>query len=88
MASSVEAIKAKVQDFLPSRSAPAGGSHVTYIDTDVGADNDTADGSETKPYQSLSYAYIQTGNDKASYLTRQSVTGPVSADGDPSERLV
>jgi asparaginyl-tRNA synthetase len=88
MASSIEAIKAKVQDVLPSRSAPASGSHVIYVDTDVGADNETADGSEKKPYQSLSYAYIQTGNDKASYLTRQSVTGPVSADGDPSERLV
>lgn len=87
MASSIEAIKAKVQDVLPSRSAPASVSHITYVDTDVGADNETADGSEKKPYQSLSYAYIRTGNDKASYLTRQSMSGPVSADGDPSERL-
>jgi hypothetical protein len=88
MASSIEAIKAKVQDVLPSRNAFASVSHITYVDTNVGADNETADGSEKKPYQSLSYAYIQTGNDKASYLTRQYVCGPVSADGDPSERLV
>lgn len=88
MASSIEAIKAKVQEVLPSRSAPASEGRPIYVDTDVGADDETADGSELKPYQSLAYAYIQTGNDKASYLTRQSKTGAVSADGDPSERLV
>jgi asparaginyl-tRNA synthetase len=88
MASSIEAIKAKVQDVLPSRSGPASDSYTIYVDTDVGADSESGDGSEKKPYQSLPYAYIRTGNDKASYLTRQSVTGQVSADGDPSERLI
>src|SRR5450432_402759 len=90
MASSIEAIKSKVQDILPSRSAPVGEARTIYIDTDVGADDETADGSEKKPYQSLGHAYIhhQTGDDKISYLVRQSVTGAVSTDGDPSERLV
>jgi hypothetical protein len=53
MASSIEAIKAKVQDVLPSRSDPESDSHTIYVDTDVGADNETADGSEKKLYQSL-----------------------------------
>lgn len=89
MASAIEAVKAKVQDILPSRPAPTDVSHVIYVDTDVGVDSELADGSEKKPYQSLAYAYIhhQTGNEKTSYLSRQSVTGPISADGDASERL-
>ena len=60
-----------------------------YIDTDVGADDNTADGSEAKPFKSLAYAYIQhASTPNKTYLTRQSTTGPVSADGDPAERLV
>lgn len=77
-----------MQEVLPLRSPSANASRVIYIDIDVGVDDDASDGSEQKPYQSLAYAYIKTGNDNTSYLTRQSVTGPVSADGDPSERLV
>lgn len=70
MASTIEAIKDRVQDALPSRSVPASASHTTYVDTDVGADDEAADGSEKKPYQSLVYAFVQTGNEKASYLIR------------------
>lgn len=90
MASAIEAAKAKIQEVLPSRSAEKSDSPVVYVDTDVGADDETADGSEQKPYQSLAHAYIHHHlvNDKTSYLTRQSKTGPVSADGDPSERLI
>src|SRR5437016_3686797 len=47
-----------------------------YIDTDVGVDEPTADGSEAKPYKSLAYAYIQRYENPASkYLTRASKTG-------------
>jgi asparaginyl-tRNA synthetase len=89
MASAFEAVKAKVEEVLPIRSAEKDDSPKIYVDTDVGADDETADGSEQKPYQSLSYAYIQhqLTNDKTSYLLRASKTGAVSADGDPSERL-
>ena len=60
-----------------------------YIDTDTGADEDTAAGSERKPYKSLAYAYIQHGGSEGKlYQLRASKTGKVSADGDPSERLV
>lgn len=48
-----------------------------YVDTDAGADDETADGSEQKPYKSLAYAYIQNFEKPApAYLTRASVTGP------------
>jgi len=29
-----------------------------YIDTDAGADDPTADGSQARPFKSLSYAFI------------------------------
>ncbi|KAG9246997.1 asparaginyl-tRNA synthetase-like protein [Calycina marina] len=59
-----------------------------YIDADVGADEETATGTEEKPYKSLAYAYIQQGgSDGKRYQTRASTTGPASADGDLSERL-
>lgn len=59
-----------------------------YVDTDVGADDDTATGEESKPYKSLAYAYLQhDGADGGKYQSRASTTGPVSADGDPAERL-
>ncbi|CAD6505470.1 BgTH12-00961 [Blumeria graminis f. sp. triticale] len=32
-----------------------------YVDTTLGLDNETASGSETKPYKSLAYAYIREG---------------------------
>ncbi|TEY57546.1 hypothetical protein BOTCAL_0214g00090 [Botryotinia calthae] len=60
-----------------------------YIDTDVGQDDQSAIGSESKPYKSLAYAYIQHGGSEGGkYQSRASTTGAVSADGDPSERLV
>ncbi|EKD17616.1 uncharacterized protein L3040_006738 [Drepanopeziza brunnea f. sp. 'multigermtubi'] len=60
-----------------------------YVDTDVGVDDETATGAESKPYKSLAYAYIQhDGSDGGrTYKSRASTTGPVSADGDPAERL-
>jgi len=60
-----------------------------YVDTDIGVDDESADGSETKPYKSLAYAYIQQGGSEGDqkYLSRASTTGAVSADGDPAERL-
>jgi asparaginyl-tRNA synthetase len=60
-----------------------------YIDTDTGVDEESATGSETQPYKSLAYAYIQHGgSDGGKYQSRSSETGPVSADGDPAERLI
>ncbi|KAF7882039.1 uncharacterized protein EAF01_011819 [Botrytis porri] len=60
-----------------------------YIDTDVGQDDQSATGAESKPYKSLAYAYIQHGGSEGGkYQSRASTTGPVSADGDPAERLV
>jgi asparaginyl-tRNA synthetase len=60
-----------------------------YIDTDTGADAESATGAESKPYKTLAFAYIQHGGSEGKqYLSRASETGPVSADGDPAERLV
>ncbi|KAF7909075.1 uncharacterized protein EAE98_010802 [Botrytis deweyae] len=60
-----------------------------YIDTDVGQDDQSATGAESKPYKSLAYAYIQHGGSEGGkYQSRASTTGAVSADGDPAERLV
>jgi asparaginyl-tRNA synthetase len=60
-----------------------------YIDTDAGVDEETATGSESQPYKSLAYAYIQHGGAEGkTYQSRASTTGPVSVDGDPAERLV
>lgn len=74
---------AAVQD-LAERVKP----QAIYIDTDTGADEESSQGTESKPYKSLAYAYIQHGGAEGnSYLSRASTTGPVSADGDPSERF-
>lgn len=86
MSSSIEAIKDAVLDVLPTRSAPSD-TKTVYVDTDVGKDDASADGSESKPYQSLAYAYIHHGTESISYLSRQSKTGVVSEGGDESERL-
>lgn len=61
-----------------------------YIDSDTGVDHESATGTEEKPYKSLAYAYIQHGGTEQgqTYQSRASTTGPVSEDGDPSERLV
>lgn len=64
------------------------GDDKRYIDTDTGADDHTADGSEAKPYKSLAFAYIQSvDRPTTQYLTRASVTGAVGPDEDPSARL-
>ncbi|EOO02284.1 putative asparaginyl-trna synthetase protein [Phaeoacremonium minimum UCRPA7] len=61
----------------------------SYIDTDIGVDDSTADGSESKPYKSLAYAYIANfGKPTKQYLTRASTTGALGPDGDPSGRLL
>jgi len=60
-----------------------------YVDTDIGLDEEAQPGTESKPYKSLAFAYIQQGGSEGkTYLSRASTTGPVSADGDPAERLV
>ncbi|OBT76687.1 asparaginyl-tRNA synthetase [Pseudogymnoascus sp. 05NY08] len=88
MASTLDAVKAKIEEVLPTRSAQADSTNAIYIDLDTGKDEEGADGSEAKPYKSLGYAFIQHGGaENKSYLQRASVTGAVSADGDPSERL-
>ncbi|KAL8301842.1 hypothetical protein RB593_000582 [Gaeumannomyces tritici] len=61
----------------------------TYVDTDVGVDGDAADGSESKPYKSLGYAFIQNHSQTAkTYLTRASTTGALGPDEEPSVRLM
>lgn len=74
---------AAIQD-LADRVKP----ETIYVDTDVGVDDATATGEESKPYKSLAYAFIQHNGADKSYQSRASTTGPVSADGDPSERAV
>ncbi|KAI1417657.1 asparaginyl-tRNA synthetase [Hypoxylon sp. FL1857] len=60
-----------------------------YVDTDAGKDDETADGSEFKPYKSLAYAYIQNFEKPTpQYQIRASVTGPVGPEEDPSVRLL
>ena len=47
-----------------------------YIDTDAGADDPTADGSQARPFKSLSYAFIQSiEKSDSSYFVRASATG-------------
>lgn len=59
-----------------------------HIDTDVGLDDQTADGSETKPFKTLPFAYIQNiDKEGVEYVSRASVTGAIGADEDPSARL-
>ncbi|KAI1263994.1 asparaginyl-tRNA synthetase [Xylariaceae sp. FL1019] len=60
-----------------------------YIDTDTGKDDETADGTELKPYKSLPFAYIQNfEKEPPQFWTRASVTGPVADDEDPVVRLL
>ncbi|KAK4693434.1 asparaginyl-tRNA synthetase, partial [Lecanoromycetidae sp. Uapishka_2] len=64
-------------------------SEKVYVDEDVGKDDISADGSETKPYKTLLFAHIQhppAPSDGPQYFTRRSETGAVSADGDPEAR--
>lgn len=60
---------------LAERVKPETGS-ICYIDTDVGLDEPTADGSESKPYKSLAYAMIANiERPTLTYQTRASKTG-------------
>jgi asparaginyl-tRNA synthetase len=62
---------------------------IIYVDTDVGLDEESQPGTESKPYKTLAFAYIQQGGSESkTYLSRASTTGPVSVNGDPAERLV
>lgn len=72
-----------------ARVVPVTEKEKVYVDTDVGHDDATADGSEAKPYKTLGYAYIQNV-DKAGkeYLTRASTTGPAGGEAaDAAARL-
>ena len=62
---------------------------IIYVDTDVGVDEESTEGTETKPYKTLAYAFIQKNGsaEGKTYQSRASTTGAVSADGDPAERL-
>ncbi|KAF2101740.1 asparaginyl-tRNA synthetase [Rhizodiscina lignyota] len=57
-----------------------------YIDEDVGVDETTAQGTESAPYKSLQFAYLQHPG-VASYLMRKSKTGAVPEGSDDSVRL-
>lgn len=60
-----------------------------HVDEDVGKDDPSADGSQSAPYKTLLFAYIQHEPKKSGnlqYFTRKSETGPVSTDGDPEAR--
>ncbi|KAI0140696.1 asparaginyl-tRNA synthetase [Pestalotiopsis sp. NC0098] len=64
------------------------GGETVYVDTDAGADDETADGTESKPYKSLPHAYIENiDKPTPKYQIRASVTGPVAEGEDPSVRL-
>ena len=56
-----------------------------YVDEDAGKD-DGADGTIENPYKTLLNAR-QHHPSESHYLTRKSLTGPVSEDGDPAARL-
>ena len=59
-----------------------------FVDEDVGRDDDAAFGTASTPYKTLLHALIQHPPTKTTtYMTRKSVTGPVSEEGDPSARL-
>lgn len=60
-----------------------------YIDTDVGKDDESADGTEAKPFKSLAHAYIQNlDKPTKEYLMRSSTTTPAGPDAaDEAARL-
>lgn len=62
--------------------------NVCHVDTDVGADDHNADGSEGKPFKTLVHAYIQKIDcPSTKFLVRASITGPVGQGEDESVRL-
>ncbi|OAA71377.1 asparaginyl-tRNA synthetase [Cordyceps fumosorosea ARSEF 2679] len=61
---------------------------ICYVDTDVGVDEPTADGTEAKPFKTLPFAYIQKiDHHGTQFLSRASVTGPLADGEDPAARL-
>ncbi|KAL2800077.1 hypothetical protein BJX66DRAFT_292312 [Aspergillus keveii] len=59
-----------------------------YIDEDVGRDDSTATGSESAPYKTLLYAFLQHApTDGVQYLTRKSQTEPTGEGADPATKL-
>ncbi|KAL4874141.1 hypothetical protein BDV12DRAFT_159175 [Aspergillus spectabilis] len=59
-----------------------------YIDEDVGKDDSTAAGSESAPYKTLVYAFLQHApSEGAQYLTRKSQTEPTGEGADPAAKL-
>ncbi|KAL5333423.1 hypothetical protein BJX70DRAFT_403579 [Aspergillus crustosus] len=59
-----------------------------YIDEDVGKDESTATGSESAPYKTLVYAFLQHApTEGAQYLTRKSETEPTGEDINPASKL-
>ena len=64
-------------------------SETIFIDEDVGRDDDAAFGTVSSPFKTLQHAMIQhpPTQESPAYMTRKSVTGAVSKDGDPAARL-
>lgn len=57
-----------------------------YIDEDVGKDDSSQAGTESSPYKSVQFAYLQHPG-ASQYLTRKSTTGAVADGADESTRL-
>ena len=62
----------------------------TYIDEDVGKDDQLHDGSEQSPYKTLLFAHVQhppVQSDSPQYFSRKSVTGSIPEGSDEKLRL-
>lgn len=81
---------AAVQELVDKVKGLAATGEKCYIDTDAGADDHTAaDGTESKPYKSLAFAYIQNFEKPTpQYQIRASATGALGPEDDPSVRLL
>lgn len=78
---------AAVQELASRVKDAVVGGETVFVDTDAGADDETADGTESKPYKSLTHAYIQNiDKPTPKYQIRASVTGPVAEGEDASVR--
>ncbi|EGX96321.1 asparaginyl-tRNA synthetase [Cordyceps militaris CM01] len=66
-----------------------GSGDICYVDTDVGVDEPTADGTEAKPFKTLPFAAIQKiDSPSTQFLSRASVTGALADGEDPAARLI
>ena len=62
----------------------------TYIDEDVGKDDQSVDGSEQSPYKTLLFAHVQHApvqSDSPQYFSRKSITGAIPEGSDEKLRL-